>query len=122
MKYHIFVDDEMRITFDDENDHTDGMCVTLADGVILNDEEDAVEDERLDVPRMDETFKEFVARYDLSDPEQRAYLTSMFMDTKAKAQEKLEDHGAMLRLSEKYLAVIATGARTPTPKKRRHLR
>ena len=119
MKYHIFVDEETRITFDDENDYTDGMCVTLADGVLLNDEEDAVEDERLDVEAMDATFAEFVGKYDLSDPEQRAYLNGVFADTKKKAEEKIADHTAMRDLSVKYLNRIAAHAMVP---KRRRLK
>jgi len=117
LKYHIFLYYDTRITIDDEQEHTEGECVTLQDGEILRGEED----ERLDVEAMDTTFKEFVARHDLNDPEQHAYLRKTFEDTKTTAEAKIEDHQAMLDLATKYLGILDQ-YKTPAPKKRRHLR
>jgi hypothetical protein len=108
MKYHIWTDEETRITVDDENERTDGRCVTLVDGQILSDDDevDGEEDERLDVEAMDAAMAETVARYDLSNPDARAYLLDTFGQTREHARAKVEDHGAMLKLSQKYIDVV----------------
>src|SRR5262249_51039975 len=85
---------------------------------LLNDEDD-VEDERLDVEAMDAAMSETIARYDLSDPDQRAYLRQTFEQTKTHAEAKIADHTAMLTLSEKYLEIVTKAGKKP---QRRHLR
>ena len=116
MRYHIFCADDVRITVDDEKEETEGLCVTLVDGEILWDEDDEEFDhERLDVPAMDATFAAFVAKHDLSDPDQRMHLRRTFENTKAHAEAKVADHSSMRDLSEKYLEIIAKA------EKKRHL-
>ena len=119
MKYHIFLDDETRFTIDDEQEHTDGECVTLQDGQILHGNGSG-EYERLDVEGMDASFKEFLGNHDLDDPNQRAHLKRTFEETKATAEAKIEDHQAMFDLATKYLGILDTHDKKPN--KRRHLR
>jgi len=108
MIYHIWINDDTRISINDEVEETEGQCISLAHGEILSDEE-----ERLDAARMDASFAEVLARYDLYDPEQRAYLQRTFEETRVHAEKmideyqgKLTDHGVMLMLSNKYLAEL----------------
>jgi hypothetical protein len=86
--YHIWIDEDRRISITDENPETEGMCVTLVDGEIITDENED-DSERLDVEAMDAAMGAVIAKHDLNDPEQRVYLRQTFEDTKSHAEAKI---------------------------------
>jgi hypothetical protein len=47
---HLWINDETRISIDDENPKTEGQCISLRDGECLTDDD---EEEWLDVEAMD---------------------------------------------------------------------
>jgi hypothetical protein len=118
MIYHIWITDDSRISIDDESPDTEGLCVTLHNGELYHGDDLEFEDDRLNVEAMDAAMAETLAQHDLSDPDQRAHVTTVFERTKKTAEEKIADHTSMLKLSEKYLQQIASA----NPKRRRHLR